>query len=137
MSMFTIFDIAGSGMSAQSIRLNTIASNLANANNQASDPDSVYKARQPIFESVLAGLNPDQSGLGVRVTEIVESQVAPKAAYDPSNPLADKKGFVYHTNVNPIEEMANMISASRTFQNNIEVMNTTKQLLMATLRMGQ
>ena len=143
MPSFKIFDIAGSGLSAQSVRLNTVASNLANADSVSGDPASVYKARHPVFQAVHAALQASaaaaQSGGGgaVRVAGIVESQAAPTVRHDPSNPLADAQGNVYAPNVNVIEEMTDMISASRSYQNNVEVMNTTKDLMLATLKLGQ
>jgi flagellar basal-body rod protein FlgC len=139
MPSFKIFDIAGSGMSAQSVRLNTTASNLANAESVGTDPNHVYKARHPIFEAVRAGLSSafgKKSDQAVRVRSIVESQSTPLARYEPGNPLADSKGYVYAPNVNTIEEMTDMISASRAYQNNVEVMNTSKDLMLATLKLG-
>ena len=142
MSSFKIFDVAGSGMSAQSVRLNTVASNLANADSVSGDPSTVYKARHPVFQAIqqqlqgAAGLN-DQSSATVRVAGIVESQAAPQMRYDPGNPLANAQGNVYAPNVNVIEEMTDMISASRAYQDNVEVMNTSKDLLLATLKLGQ
>ena len=142
MSSFKAFDIAGSGMSAQSVRLNTTASNLANAESVSGDPNRVYKARHPIFEAVRAQLqlNAAQQGGGdpaVRVSGIYESQAPALARYEPGNPLANAEGYVYAPAVNVVEEMVNMISASRSYQNNVEVMNTSKDLLLATLRLGQ
>jgi len=135
MPLFSIFDVSGSGMNAQSIRLNTTASNLANAENISSNPDEAYRARQPVFTTVMDNLTNNVAG--VRVTKIVESNVPPRKEYAPSNPLADEQGYVYMPNVNSIEEMANMISASRSYQNNVEIMNTAKQMLLTTLRLGQ
>ena len=137
MSSFKIFDIAGSGMSAQSVRLNTVASNLANAESISGDPNQVYKARHPLFEAVRANLAKDNTTQAVRVRGIVENQAAPTARYEPGNPLADTQGYVYSPNVNAVEEMVDMISASRAYQNNVEVMNTSKDLLLATLKLGQ
>ena len=141
MSSFKAFDIAGSGMSAQSVRLNTTASNLANAESVSGDPNRVYKARHPIFEAVRAQLAASQAAEGgnsaVRVRGIYESQAPALARYEPGNPLANAEGYVYAPNVNAVEEMVNMISASRSYQNNVEVMNTSKDLLLATLRLGQ
>jgi len=141
MSSFKAFDIAGSGMAAQSVRLNTTASNLANADSVASTPAGVYKARHPIFEAVKATLasqgSGSEGGPAVRVRGIYESTAPANARYEPGNPLADAKGFVYAPAVNVVEEMVNMISASRSYQNNVEVMNTSKELLLATLRLGQ
>ena len=138
MDMFRIFDIAGSGMTAQSVRLNTIASNLANANNVSGDPDKVYKARTPVFSAVLSNINQQFSvSRGVKVDRILENNAPAIKMYDPGNPLADKQGYVYRANVNPVNEMANMMSASRSFQNNVEVLNTLKQLMMSTIRLGE
>jgi flagellar basal-body rod protein FlgC len=143
MPSFKIFDIAGSGLSAQSVRLNTVASNLANADSVSGDPNRVYKARHPVFEAVRSSLGmPSTPGLqgtdaSVRVKGIVEDQSAPNARYEPGNPLADAQGYVYAPNVNVVEEMVDMISASRTYQNNVEVLNTSKDLMLATLKLGQ
>ena len=136
MSSFKAFDIAGSGMAAQSVRLNTTASNLANADSVSGDPAQVYKARHPIFEAVRQGIN-GSGDAAVRVRGIYESDAPPAARYEPGNPLANEAGYVFAPNVNVVEEMVNMISASRTYQNNVEVMNTSKDLLLATLRLGQ
>jgi flagellar basal-body rod protein FlgC len=144
MSSFKIFDIAGSGLSAQSVRLNTVASNLANADSVSGDPSTVYKARHPVFEAVKAsvaqalGATPgtETADAAVRVRGIVESTAAPTERYEPGNPLADQDGNVYSPNVNVIEEMTDMISASRAYQNNVEVMNTSKELMLATLKLG-
>lgn len=141
MSSFKTFDIAGSGMAAQSVRLNTVASNLANADSVSGDAAAVYKARHPLFEAVRqqlagAGAGP-QGGAAVRVTGIVESDAAPVARYEPGNPLANADGYVYAPNVNVVEEMVDMISASRSYQNNVEVMDTAKSMMLATLRLGQ
>jgi flagellar basal-body rod protein FlgC len=142
MSSFKAFDIAGSGMAAQSVRLNTTASNLANAESVSGDPNTVYKPRHPIFEAVRAqlaagaGQNADDNA-AVKVSGIYESQAPANKRYEPGNPLADTNGYVYSPSVNAVEEMVNMISASRSYQNNVEVMNTSKDLLLATLRLGQ
>lgn len=137
MSSFKIFDVAGSGMSAQSVRLNATASNLANADSVSGDPNQVYRARHPLFEAVRAGLGENAATSGVTVRGIVENQAAPLARYEPGNPLADANGYVYAPNVNAVEEMVDMISASRSYQNNVEVMNTAKEMMLATLRLGQ
>jgi flagellar basal-body rod protein FlgC len=139
MPSFKIFDVAGSGMSAQSVRLNTVASNLANADSISGDPSTVYKARHPVFEAVKAAMSQQQGGgnAAVRVKGIMESQATAAARYEPGNPLANAEGYVYAPNVNVIEEMVDMISASRAYQNNVEVMNTSKELMLATLRLGQ
>jgi flagellar basal-body rod protein FlgC len=142
MSSFKIFDIAGSGLSAQSVRLNTVASNLANADSVSGDPATVYKARHPVFQAIQQQLQgasnlENQSEATVRVAGIVESQAAPQMRYDPGNPLANAQGNVFAPNVNVIEEMTDMISASRSYQDNVEVMNTSKDLMLATLKLGQ
>lgn len=137
MSSFKIFDVAGSGMSAQSVRLNTTASNLANADSVGGDPNKVYKAKHPLFEAVRAGLGANAATSGVTVRGIVEDQAPAAARYEPGNPLADANGYVYSPNVNTVEEMVDMISASRSYQNNVEVMNTAKDMMLATLRLGQ
>ena len=136
MSSFKIFEIAGTGMSAQSVRLNTTASNLANAESVSGDPSSVYKAKHPLFEAIRNGLGKDAASSGVAVKGIFENPEAPSARYEPGNPLADANGYVYAPNVNTVEEMTDMISASRSYQNNVEVMNTAKNLLLKTLQLG-
>jgi flagellar basal-body rod protein FlgC len=141
MSSFKVFEIAGSGLSAQSVRLNTVASNLANADSVSGDPSTVYKARHPVFQAVHAAVGAaargqQQAGARVRVAGIVESQAPPTVRNDPGNPLADAQGNVYAPNVNVIEEMTDMISASRAYQNNVEVMSTAKDLMLATLKLG-
>lgn len=143
MSMFTIFDIAGSGMAAQSLRLNTTASNLANANSVASSPDKAYRAREPLFTAVQAAMSGQAGGtdsnatVGVRVTGVTESQAAIPSHYEPGNPMADANGYVYGSNVNPIDELVNMISASRSYQNDVDVMQSAKQMMMNTLNLGK
>ncbi|HUL45742.1 MAG TPA: flagellar basal body rod protein FlgC [Steroidobacteraceae bacterium] len=140
MSSFKVFEIAGSGLSAQSVRLNTVASNLANADSVSGDPNTVYKARHPVFQAVHAAVGAhaqgQQAGAAVRVTGIVESNAPPTVRNDPGNPLADAQGNVYAPNVNVIEEMTDMISASRAYQNDVEVMSTAKDLMLATLKLG-
>jgi len=135
MSLFSIFDIAGSAMSAQSVRLNTTASNLANSEAVSGSEAGAYRSRQPVFATMVDNLN--REAAGVRVTAIVEDNSPVHKEYAPDNPLADGEGYIYKSNVNAVEEMANMISASRSYQNSVEVLNTSKQLLMSTLRLGQ
>jgi flagellar basal-body rod protein FlgC len=137
MSSFKIFEIAGTGMSAQSVRLNATASNLANAESVSGDPTQVYKAKHPLFEAIRTGLGKNTASSGVAVRGIVEDQAPAMARYEPGNPLADANGYVYAPNVNTVEEMVDMISASRSYQNNVEVMNTAKDMMLATLRLGQ
>lgn len=141
MSLMKIFDTAGSGMAAETLRLNATASNLANANSVSSSPDSAYKAKELLFaptqESDGAfGSQDGQATNGVRMVGMSESQQPVETHYEPGNPMADQNGYVYGTNVNPIDELVNMISASRSYQNNVEVMNTTKQLMIKTIDLG-
>jgi flagellar basal-body rod protein FlgC len=136
MSSFRIFDIAGSGMSAQSVRLNTVASNLANAESVSGNPQTVYRAKHPVFQALL-GNAADAAGARVGVAGITESQATPESRYDPGNPLADSQGYVYAPAVNVVEEMTDMISASRSYQNNVEVLSTARDLMLATLKLGQ
>jgi len=138
MSAFSIFDIAGSGMNAQSMRLNLVASNISNANSVSSSLKEVYKSRQPVFAAQLRDvLDKNNAAVGVDVKGVIESQAPAVMEYAPNHPMADKDGYIYKPNVNTIEEMANMMSASRSYQNNIQVLNTSKQLMLQTLRMGQ
>ncbi len=134
MSMFSIFGVSGSAVSAQSQRLNVVASNLANADAVAGPDGKVYKGRQVVFETVLMD---SQASAGVKVSNVQENQAPGKRVHNPGHPLADGEGFITQSNVNPVEEMVNMISASRSYQNNVEVMNTAKTLLLKTLQLGQ
>lgn len=138
MANFSIFDIAGSGMNAQSVRLNLVASNIANANSVSSSLDKVYKSRQPVFAAELKNvMDKRNSASSVNVLGVVESQAPPVMEYAPNHPMSDKSGYIYKPNVNTVEEMANMMSASRSYQNNVEVLNTAKELILQTLRMGK
>jgi flagellar basal-body rod protein FlgC len=155
MSMFRIFDISGSAVSAQSQRLNVVASNLANADTVAGPDGTAYKARQVVFKTTLMGAQAGLGGAfpnglpaglpgagepgsaGITVSDITEDNTPGRKVHDPKHPSADADGMVTYSNVNPIEEMVNMISASRSYQNNIEVMSTAKNLLQRTLQMGQ
>ncbi len=137
MSLFNIFDIAGTGMSAQSLRLNTTASNLANADSVSSSVDQVYRARQPVFSAVLNEMQQGYKKGSVQVNGIVESQAPVRSEYNPTHPLANEDGYVFHSNVDPMTEMANMMSASRSYQNNVEIADTSKQLLLRTLQLGK
>ncbi|OHE58199.1 MAG: flagellar basal body rod protein FlgC [Thiobacillus sp. GWE1_62_9] len=134
MSLFNIFNVAGSAMNAQSQRLNTVASNLANADSATSANGEPYKAKQVVFAATPVGEN---GATGVNVAAVIEDPSPMKMVYDPKNPLADDKGYVTMPNVNVVEEMVNMISASRSYQSNVEMMNTTKTLLLKTLTLGQ
>jgi flagellar basal-body rod protein FlgC len=137
MSMFKIFDTAATGMSAQSLRLNLVASNMANADAVSSSIDQTYRARQPVFQTLLDQSNPDAAATGVKMMGVVESQAPLVQEYAPDHPLANEDGYIFRPNVNMVEEMANMMSASRTYQSNVEVANAAKQLLIATIQMGQ
>ncbi len=138
MSMLRIFDVASSAVSAQSQRLNVVASNLANADTVAGPDGSPYKARQVVFQTALMGAAGQRdSTAGVRVSTITEDNTPGRRVHDPKHPGADAEGYVTYSNVNPVEEMVNMISASRSYQNNIEVMNTARSLLLKTLQVGQ
>ncbi|MWV16848.1 flagellar basal body rod protein FlgC [Pseudomonas sp. L-22-4S-12] len=147
MSLASVFNIAGTGMSAQSTRLNTISSNIANAETVSSSINQTYRARHPVFatmfESSMQGdrgslfVDQDEAGRGVQVLGIVEDQSSLMPRYEPNHPAADEKGYVYYPNVNVVEEMADMISASRAFQTNVEMMNTAKQMMQRVLTLGQ
>ncbi|TNC80470.1 MAG: flagellar basal body rod protein FlgC [Oleiphilus sp.] len=146
MSLDRIFDIAGSGMSAQSIRLNTTASNMANANSAASSEEDVYRAKKPVFaavqQDVMNQLDRSLNGYpeaseGVQVRDIVESDAPLALRYEPHHPLANEEGYVTYPNVNVVEEMADMLSASRSFQTNVDVMNAAKTMMQRVLTLGQ
>ncbi len=139
MSLFKVFDVAGSAMSAQSVRLNVTASNLANADSVSSSTNQTYRARHPVFETVLDEQTffEDEASAGVRVDAIVESSDSLHMEYRPNHPKADAEGYIYMPNVNVVEEMANMISASRSFQTNVEIMNASKQMLSRVLSLGR
>lgn len=139
MSMLNVYNIAGSALSAQSMRLNAVASNLANADSVAGPDGQPYRAKQVVFAatSVEGGAKLEGAALGVRVTGVVEDLAPPRIIFDPKNPAANEQGFVTMPNVNVVEEMVNMISASRAYQSNVEVMNTAKTLMQKTLALGQ
>ncbi|MEM9604226.1 MAG: flagellar basal body rod protein FlgC [Pseudomonadota bacterium] len=136
MSLFKNFDVAGSAMSAQSARLNLTASNMANATTIAGSPDEAYRSRHPVFQSIYDEAT-NGSAVSVQMIGVVEDQRQPLAQFQPGHPLADEQGFVYAPNVNVVEEMVNMMSASRSFQSNVEIVNTTRQMLQRTLTMGE
>jgi flagellar basal-body rod protein FlgC len=138
MPSFRIFDISGSGLQAQTTRLNLVASNLSNAETVSSSIDQTYKSRQPVFATHLQTAKNDlNAGVGVRVAGVVESQTPVRMEYMPNHPKADENGYIFKPNVDPIEEMTNMMSASRSYQDNVQVINTAKQLMMQTLKLGQ
>ncbi|KMN34928.1 MULTISPECIES: flagellar basal body rod protein FlgC [Chromobacterium] len=136
MSLSNVFSIAGSAMSAQSMRLSLVASNIANAESSTSSTGEPYKGRHAVFTATpVTAAQPQVAG--VRVTAVVEDQTPPRLKYDPGNPLADQRGYVTLPNVNPVEEMADLIAASRAYQNNVEIMNTAKTLQQKVLQLGQ
>lgn len=137
MSLFKIFDISGSAISSQSQRLNVVASNLANVDTVAGPDGRSYKAREVTFQTVMMDTPDGVPGAGVKVSQVTEDQSPGRRVHDPNSPSADADGYVTYSNVNAVDEMVNMISASRSYQNNIEVMNTAKNMLMKTLQMGQ
>jgi flagellar basal-body rod protein FlgC len=140
MSLFSIFDTAGSALNAETIRLNTTASNLANAESVNGDATKVYRARHPVFQTAMdtsdAAFDDESSAAGVRVLGVVESTAPPMMRYEPNNPAANKDGYIYMSNVNSIEEMTNMISANRSFATDVEAINTARDLLLKTISMG-
>jgi flagellar basal-body rod protein FlgC len=139
MSLMKIFDVASSAVSAQSQRLNVVASNLSNADTVAGPDGQAYKARQVVFQTQLmnaGAFSSDGTGAGVRVSNVTESEAPGRRVHDPKHPSADADGYITYSNVNPVEEMVNMISASRSYQNSVEVMNTARSLLQKTLQMG-
>ncbi len=134
MSLMNIFEIAGSAMTAQSKRLNVVSSNLANADSVTSANGQPYRAKQVVFSETSLG---GATGSGVTVTGVIEDPTPGKQVYDPKNPLADAQGYIAKTNVSVVDEMVNMIDASRSYQNNVEMMNTAKALALKTLTLGQ
>ena len=137
MSLFKVFDVAGTAMNAQSVRMNVTASNLANAGSAHGDPEQVYRARHPVFSPFDQTLANEAGIAGVRLQGVIESEAPLKQLYQPAHPHADADGNVFVSNVNAIEEMVNMMSASRSYQNNVELINTTKDLLLQTLSLGR
>ncbi len=140
MSLFSVFNVAGSALNAETIRLNTTASNLANAESVDGDPSKVYRGRHAVFQTMMdqsdTSWDGEQASAGVRVLGVVESSAPPAMRYQPDNPKANKDGYIYMSNVNSIEEMTNMISANRSFATNVEAVNTARDLLLKTLSMG-
>lgn len=134
MSLFKVFDVSASAISAQSQRLNVVASNLANAESVAGPDGQPYKSRQVVFQTRL--IDGDPASAGVQVVQVTEDNSPARRIHDPENPAADADGYVTLPNVNPVEEMVNMISASRSYQTNVDVMNTAKSLLQKVLQLG-
>ena len=137
MSLLNILDVAASAVGAQSQRLNVVASNLANADTVAGPDGSAYKARQVVFQTTLQGARNGVGGAGVRVATVTEDGSAGRRVHDPKHPGADADGYVTYSNVDAVAEMVNMMSASRAYQNNVEVMSTARSLLLKTLQIGQ
>ncbi|GGY04774.1 flagellar basal body rod protein FlgC [Paludibacterium paludis] len=133
MSFKGISQIAGSAMTAQTVRLNTVASNLANAGTVAGSEEGAYRARKPVFAAVMQ----DSGNAAVQVLDVVKSRDPVRKAYEPGNPLADKEGMVYYPNVNEVEEMTDMMSATRAFQTNLEVLSRVKTMQQELLKMGE
>lgn len=137
MSLFNVFDIAGSAMTAQSMRLNVVASNMANTDSVTGADGKPYRAKQVVFEAKALNSSMPKGAAGVQVAKVIEDSSPMKMVYDPSNPYADTQGYVQMPNVNVVEEMANMISASRSYQANVEMMNTAKMMIQKALTLGQ
>ncbi|AYA63640.1 MULTISPECIES: flagellar basal body rod protein FlgC [unclassified Alteromonas] len=138
MSLFNVMSISGTGMEAESVRLNTTASNIANANSVSSSYEETYKARYPVFAAELARASDEQSkGVGVEVKGVVESDAPLQIEYAPNNPMADENGYIYKPNVNIVEEMANMMSASKGYETNVQVADTTKRIFRQVLQLGR
>ncbi|MFD2112975.1 flagellar basal body rod protein FlgC [Thiorhodococcus fuscus] len=136
-NLFSVFNTSASALTAQSVRLNTVASNMANANTVASSPEAAYKSKQVLFQTMLDQEDPDGVAMPVRVSGILDSDAKPFPSYEPNHPQANQDGYVFHAAVNVVEEMANMMSASRSYEANVEVMTTTRELLQRTLQIGK
>ena len=137
MSLFNVLNIAGSALDAQSKRLNVVASNLANAESTTSSTGQPYRARHVVFQAIPVSGNQLKNGAAVQVSKIIEDQTGGRRVYDPKHPAADAQGYVTYPNVNPVDEMVNMISASRSYQTNVDVITTTKSMLSKLLTIGQ
>ncbi|MEE4280179.1 MAG: flagellar basal body rod protein FlgC [Halieaceae bacterium] len=139
MSLFNAIDVAATSLEAQTVRLNTISSNLANAQGVSSTPEGAYRARYPVFEAVYSETlqATGSEAAGVRVSGVIESDLPARREFAPSHPMANEEGFIYRPAVNTIDEMTNMMEASRSFQDSIEAMNTAKQLILRTLTLGR
>jgi len=135
MSGLPIFDIAGSAMAAQTVRLNTVASNLANTDSVTGDANTAYRARETVFSAVVDQTNPGLAG--VNAGQITESNLPPLKRFEPGNPVADAQGYVYAPNIDPVAQMVNMISSARAYQADVEVINTAKELALSTLNLGK
>lgn len=137
MSSFKVFDIAATGMNAQNLRLNVVSSNMANVDAISSSLEETYKARQPVFRAMMDKFDPSAPASGVKMVGVVESQAPLVREFSPNHPMANEEGYIFRPNVNVVEEMANMISASRAYQNNVEVVNAAKQMMTAVINLGK
>ena len=137
MKNLTIFDIAGRAMSAQQVRLNAVASNLANSGSITGNPDTAYRAMRPVFQTEYAAFQQSSGVSTVSAVGVERTQAPPEKRYSPGHPLADKDGYIYATNVDNNEEMVEMMEAARQYQNNIEVIATAKSLMLKTLSVGK
>lgn len=141
MSDFKIFDIAGSGLKAQNMRMNLIASNIANADSVSSSQGEVYKSRQPVFKTMMQNqgsqVGRNNAGTGVEMVAVVESKAPVFPEYSPNHPMANEDGYIFRSNVNTVEEMANMISAQRSFQNNIDVIKSSNRMMTSIINLGK
>ncbi|MBK1647464.1 flagellar basal body rod protein FlgC [Rhabdochromatium marinum] len=135
-NFFSIFSTSASALTAQSVRLNTVASNLANSSVGAPTPEDTYQPKEVLFQTVYDRTDPNRADTPVRVTGIIDRPEDPIATYEPQHPQANEEGYVFRPAVNVVQEMANMMSASRNYEANIEVLNTTRQLLQRTLQLG-
>jgi|TARA_Y100000385_G_C13002025_1_gene597707 flagellar basal-body rod protein FlgC len=136
MSIDNIFGIAGSALNAQMVRMNSSASNLANAGTVAGSEDEAFKAKRPVFQALLSEQQTNQGSQyvgGVKVAAVIEDDSPGSQIYDPSNPQADENGLIYLSNVNEVSEMVDMMASARSYQNNVEVINTARELMMRTL----
>lgn len=135
MGLLANFQISGSAMSAQSMRLNTTASNMANAETIAATEKDAYRSRETVFQSYMFDKS-RPAETGVKMLGVVQSTAVVRSKYEPEHPMANEQGYVFTSNVDTAEEMVNMLSASRSYQNNVEVLNTSKELMMRTLSLG-
>ena len=136
-TLFRIFNTSASALTAQSVRLNTVASNMANASTTASKPEDSYKPKHVVFQTIIDQADPRGVAMPVRVYDIVDDKCEPIPAYEPSHPHANEDGYVFRPAINVVEEMANMMSASRSYEANVEVLTTARSLLQRTLQIGQ
>lgn len=137
MSLANILKLSGGALNAQTVRLNTVASNLANTETVSSSPDTAYRAKRPVFQAVMQNATQElESGFGVTVNGISETRKPNQQIYDPENPLADKDGYVYRSNVNPLEELTDMLDAARSYETALTTASTARELMMRTIDMN-